>query len=84
MADKRKGDSEPYTRFRSGRLFKDGGKWYFCTREGTTEGPFELRAEAEEQLKVYIKILCSGFMPSDSILTIEPLGADTLKMSQKR
>ena len=73
MTDKRKSDSKPYARFRASRLFQDGNKWYFYTREGTMEGPFERRTEAEGQLKEYIKIMCSGFMPADSTLAIEPL-----------
>jgi hypothetical protein len=73
MADQRKGDLEPYTKFRTGRFFKDGGQWYFLTREGTMEGPFELRLEAENRLEDYIKVMTSGFMPPESELSIEPL-----------
>ena len=73
MGDLRKGDAEPYTKFRPSRFFKDGNEWYFFTREGTTEGPFDLRSEAENRLEHYIKVMTSGFMPSDSELSIEPL-----------
>jgi hypothetical protein len=65
MSNTRGSDTEPYNKFRPDRFLKDGGKWYFCTREGTIEGPFEFRKEAEARLAEYIKILNSGFMPSD-------------------
>jgi len=73
MSDKRRGDTKSQTRFRSRRLFKDGGQWYFLTREGTMEGPFERRSEAEDRLEQYVSIMRSGFMPSESELKIEPL-----------
>lgn len=76
MSNTRSSDTKPYNAFRADRFFKDGGKWYFCTREGTFEGPFELRSEAEERLAKYIGILNSGFMPSDCELsraTLVPL-----------
>ena len=73
MSDLRKGDLEPHIKFRPSRFFKEGGKLYFLTREGTMEGPFELRLEAEKRLENYIKIMASGFMPPESKLAIEPL-----------
>jgi Domain of unknown function (DUF6316) len=73
MTEKRKTDLLPQTRFRSGRFFKDNGKWFFNTREGTIEGPYEKLSEAEDRLKDYIKILNSGFMPKHSTLELEPL-----------
>jgi hypothetical protein len=51
----------------------DGGKWYFNTREGTLEGPFEERTEAKDRLKEYVRIMNSGFMPRDSKLELEVL-----------
>ena len=69
----RKSDSEPYSKFRPSRFIKEGGKWYFITREATMEGPFELRVDAEERLASYIKIMASGFMPRDSKLSIQSL-----------
>ncbi len=62
-SNSRRGDAKPYSAFRADRFFKDGGKWYFCTREGTLEGPYELRSEAECKLDEYIRILNSGFLP---------------------
>ena len=72
MSDKRRGDTKSQTKFRTSRLIKDGGQWYFLTREGTMEGPFERRSEAEDRLERYVNIMRSGFMPSESELKIEP------------
>ena len=36
------------------------------------EGPYWELTEAENKLKEYIKIMNSGFMPKDSMLTLEP------------
>jgi len=73
MTEKRKTDLLEKIRFRSGRFFKNNGKWFFNTREGTIEGPFEELTEAENRLKAYIKIMNSGFMPKYSTLELEPL-----------
>jgi hypothetical protein len=73
MKEARKTDAELRSWFRSRRFFRDGGKWYFNTREGTIEGPFEERTEAEDRLKEYIRIRNSGFMPRDSKLELEVL-----------
>jgi hypothetical protein len=73
MNSQRKTDKEATTKYRTGRFFKDGEKWYFYTREGTMEGPFALKHEAEERLENYKKIMISGFIPQDSELSIQPL-----------
>jgi hypothetical protein len=73
MTERRKTDLLPQIRFRSGRFFKNEGKWFFNTREGTMEGPYEELTEAESRLKEYIKIMNSGFMPRYSKLELEPL-----------
>ena len=72
VTEKRKTDCKTQTRFRSARFFKDGGKWYFTTREGTMEGPFGELADAEKRLKEYVKIMNSGFLPGDSKLEMKP------------
>ena len=57
MATRRSGDPlDTRTRFRSERLVKDGGAWYFMTREGTVEGPFRSEDEAERRLDMYIRM----------------------------
>ena len=72
MSDKRKTDAMSYTKFRASRFFQEGGKWYFFTREGTIEGSFASRADAQERLQEYIKVMSSGFIPANSSLAIEP------------
>jgi hypothetical protein len=73
MNSQRKTDKEATTKYRTGRFFKDGEKWYFYTREGTMEGPFGFKHEAEERLENYKKIMASGFIPPDCELSIQPL-----------
>jgi hypothetical protein len=35
---------------------QEGGKWYFHTREGSIEGPFDCRVDAIHQLEVYVRL----------------------------
>ena len=55
MTKMRKGDTEPHSRFRENRFFHSMEEWYFVTREGTVEGPYEHRAAAEENLEIYLR-----------------------------
>jgi hypothetical protein len=55
MTGIRKGESEAQPRYRKSRFFVAIDKWYFLTREGTVEGPFERRLEAEKNLDTYIQ-----------------------------
>jgi len=73
MFDQRRTDTRVQTQFRTNRFIQNGGKWFFFTREGTMEGPFAFRHEAEERLEVYKKVMSSGFMPRDSKLALYPL-----------
>ena len=77
MRDVRRSDKEPKKWFRSSRFFKQEGKWFFYTREGTMEGPFSDLDRAAERLQEYIKVMNSGFMPRNSTLELAPL--DTKK-----
>ena len=43
--------------FRSERLVRESDKWFFLTREGTVEGPFDTRFEASERLDVYARVM---------------------------
>ena len=63
MTARRKED-EPLsrTRFRTDRVVRDNGRWYFLTREGTVEGPFECEADAIAQLEVYVRLAKSGML----------------------
>jgi len=56
MYGMREGDSKAEFKFRSSRFFKEGGKWYFHTREGSAQGPFEHRCDAERGLESHIRI----------------------------
>lgn len=81
MTDMRRGDTEAYTQFRPGRFFKDAGKWYFQTREGTAEGPFGHRFEAQSGLDTYLLIFGDlqlpgfnpGFHPAQRNPVLEPI-----------
>ncbi|MCB1702360.1 MAG: hypothetical protein H6985_05895 [Pseudomonadales bacterium] len=57
MTTRRKTDG-PASRswYRTSRVVRDGGRWYFMTREGTAEGPFECEADARQQLEVYVRL----------------------------
>ncbi len=57
MGTRRKTDA-PISRswFRTDRIVQDGGKWFFTTREGAIEGPFDSRMDAVQQLEVYVRL----------------------------
>ena len=65
MAPRRK-DDDPIsrTRFRTDRMVQDGGRWFFLTREKTIEGPFDCRADAIDQLEVYIRLARNDMLPT--------------------
>ncbi|MEP1593317.1 MAG: DUF6316 family protein, partial [Halieaceae bacterium] len=73
MRDARSTDKSAFAKFRPQRFFKDSGKWFFHTREGTFEGPFERRSEAESRLEDYIRIAQSGYMNLRRDLSLQPL-----------
>lgn len=50
----REGEADK-TRFRSDRFFCEDGKWFFTTREQTIQGPFDSRADAEQELMLYLR-----------------------------
>ncbi len=54
LATMREGDTEQQARFRASRFFHSMEEWYFLTREGTVEGPYEDRAHAERMLESYL------------------------------
>ncbi|YAF59441.1 hypothetical protein DOCECA_04565 [Pseudomonas sp. E102] len=45
----------PKTVFRSDRICRVNGEFYYNTREGTQEGPFETREAAEQEIAAYIQ-----------------------------
>lgn len=49
--------------YRTSRMFRESGNWFFKTREGDTVGPFQDELEASTQLEVYIRLLNAGLLP---------------------
>lgn len=72
MADRRMGEPKAFSVFRPGRFFQERCEWYFHTREGTIEGPFQLKKEAEDRLENYIKVMVSGMLPEGDKTSMEP------------
>lgn len=55
MASRRKKDDQKYRNwFRSDRMFEDGGKWFFFTREGSIEGPFPNQSAAMKGIELFL------------------------------
>ena len=48
----------------------DNNSWYFLTREGTVEGPFDSKRDAEKHLEVYVRIPESNMLPHDTSLAL--------------
>lgn len=72
MAPRRKSDPPvSSSKFRTERLMQDGGRWYFTTREGTVEGPFESRMDAVSQLDVYIRLAENDFLVGPSCYAMQ-------------
>jgi hypothetical protein len=67
---KRKDDLEKQAHFRTDRMMNHNGKWFFCTREGTFQGPFEDQLKASYQLKSYIKASASGLAGELSLVPL--------------
>ena len=63
MSHCRKDDLGQKAYFRGSRMFQDGGLWYFHTREGTIEGPYYDKEQAEKMLAAYIRTMSSAFAP---------------------
>jgi hypothetical protein len=58
--------------FRStSRIFQDGGLWYFYTREGTVEGPYGAKRQAERMLESYIQTMTSRFAPPPDLRLVD-------------
>ena len=56
MNYKRKDDVTPFATFRASRFFKGGDQWYFQSREGGNQGPFDSREEAQCALTTYTRV----------------------------
>jgi hypothetical protein len=56
--------------FRTERMVKNDGQWYFYTREKSMEGPFETKLDAQERLDVYLQILNLNLLSDPSELQL--------------
>ncbi|MBB2497150.1 DUF6316 family protein [Aquipseudomonas ullengensis] len=48
-------DPTPSTHYRSERVSAVNGQYFFSTREGTLEGPYFTRVDAEREIAFYIR-----------------------------
>ena len=70
MVKKRKEDPVARNWYRSDRFVEERGRWFFYTREGTVEGPFESKLEATCRLETYINVTNSGIVSNNSGLAL--------------
>lgn len=56
-------DPSPGTHYRSDRVSAVNGQYFFATREGTLEGPFFTRIDAEREIDSYIHRVQVGSAP---------------------
>ncbi|MCY1413333.1 hypothetical protein D3C76_875970 [compost metagenome] len=54
MFGKRLSDPESRQHYRSDRICSVNGQYFFSTREGTLEGPYFTRFDAEREVELYI------------------------------
>lgn len=73
MSNRRSGDSGTKTFFRTERMIKENDAWYFSTREGTIQGPFEDLDEAHKELQEYIRIMMAERAGEITLKPREPL-----------
>ena len=55
MFGQRNIDPTPGTHYRSERVSAVNGQYFFATREGTLEGPFFTRVDAEREIALYLR-----------------------------
>jgi len=60
MLSKREQDPAPAVRFRSDRVSRVNGLYFFSTRENTLEGPFMSKEDAARETEAYIRRLQSA------------------------
>ena len=48
-------DQSPGTHYRSERVSAVNGQYFFSTREGSLEGPYFTRTDAEREIAFYIR-----------------------------
>ncbi len=57
MSDYRMGDDTPPISRQPNRVYCEGGRWFFTTREGKPMGPFDSEAEASQGLRDFIEFI---------------------------
>ncbi|WP_110949038.1 DUF6316 family protein [Pseudomonas bohemica] len=65
MLSKREQDPQTALRFRSDRVSRVNGLYFFSTRENTLEGPFYTKEDAERETDAYIRRMQAGKASSD-------------------
>lgn len=59
MFGKRQHDEAPDTHYRTDRISTVNGQYFFATREGTLEGPFFTRFDAQQAATRYVTHMSS-------------------------
>jgi hypothetical protein len=76
MSDKRIEDfGKQRTWYRSDRMMEQNGQWYYLTREGTIEGPYDTRLKAVGALEAFIEAKALGLLSQADELSLSPVGA---------
>jgi hypothetical protein len=60
MLSKREQDTETTVHFRSDRVSRVNGMYFFSTRENTLEGPFFSKEDAERETEAYVRRMQAG------------------------
>ncbi|MFK3974562.1 DUF6316 family protein [Pseudomonas sp. NPDC087358] len=64
MLSKRDQDPQTAVHFRSDRVSRVNGLYFFSTRENTLEGPFFTKEDAERETEAYIRRMQAGRTPA--------------------
>ncbi|WP_426140781.1 DUF6316 family protein [Pseudomonas sp. DWP3-1-2] len=68
MFGKREQDPAPTVHYRSDRVTRVNGEYFFSTRENTLEGPYLSRTEAERETEAYVqRMQALGMLTSASL-----------------
>ncbi len=60
MFGQRTQDPAAATHYRSERVSAVNGQYFFATREGTLEGPYFTRVDAEREISMYVRRQIQG------------------------
>ncbi len=60
MFSQRTQDAAAATHYRSERVSAVNGQFFFATREGTLEGPYFTRVDAEREIALYVRRQLQG------------------------